>query len=95
MTTGCKGVQVRRTTQASYTQSPGLRPRIHTTLAYAGRVFARQPGKGTAGDHKGPPNPARPPSPLRTDDETFQKATRESTTPATTRTEPIKGFIPV
>src|SRR5215471_1294431 len=34
-------------------------------------------GRGTAGDHKGPPNPTTPLSPLRIDDEGFQKSTLE------------------
>ncbi len=33
--------------------------------------------RGTTGDHKGPPNPAPQPSPLRTHDETIQKSTFE------------------
>src|SRR5689334_7678203 len=36
-------------------------------------------GRGTAGDLKGPPNPAHPPSPLLIDDSTFQKPILEST----------------
>ena len=45
---------------------------------YTGRFSCEAAWEGTAGDHKGPPNPAPPPSPLRTDDEALQKPTRES-----------------
>ena len=40
-----------------------------------------------AGDHKGPPSPSPPPSPLRTDEHVSKKLTPESTTPAPTRLE--------
>ncbi len=44
--------------------------------------------QGTAGDHKGPPFPTPPPSPLRTDDDASKKPTHESISPAPTRDGP-------
>ena len=38
--------------------------------------MGRRVGRGTAGDDLGPPNPAPPPSPLRTDDDPSTKPTR-------------------
>src|SRR5437879_3385256 len=45
--------------------------------AYTGSLLGRRAGRGTAGDHKGPPNPTPPPSPLRVIDEVSQKPTCE------------------
>ena len=46
------------------------------SLLTRGGILVRPPGKGTAGDQKGPPNPDPPTSPLRTDDNPFAKPTR-------------------
>ena len=43
--------------------------------------MGRRVGRGTAGDDLGPPNPAPPPSPLRTDDDPSTKPTRVGPTP--------------
>jgi putative transposase len=52
----------------------------HSPEPYTGRFLQDSLGRGTAGDHKSPSNSAPPPSPLRTDDESFQQLTLESPT---------------
>ena len=42
-------------------------------------------GPATTGDHKGPPFPTLPPSPLRTDDDVSNKLTPVSPTPVILR----------
>jgi len=51
---------------ASLAPSPGEL----TQVGFVGRSV----GRGTAGDDLGPPNPAPPPSPLRTDDDASTEA---------------------
>ncbi len=48
------------------------------TVRFQVRQYGRgHEGKGTAGDHKGPPSRSPPPSPLRTDERVSKKTTRE------------------
>src|SRR5215831_13177669 len=51
------------------------------TFLYMGWFLRGSLGRGTAGDYKGPPNPAPPPSPLQFDEEAFQKPTRGDSKP--------------
>ncbi len=54
-----------------------LVPVVLLMLARLWQIWRTQPG--TAGDHKGPPLPTPPPSPLRTDDGASNKPTRVGT----------------